>query len=98
MVQDGRGDPTPGYYRRLPKDAAAIISFATEKAVSFGVPTAYHFARATYRTCVARSLICIVRIVTPRKPRDTATCRQESPRRACSVTRNRFADKLHRAC
>src|SRR5262249_48524063 len=48
-----------------------------------GVPTAYHFARATYRACVARRLICIVRIVTPRKPRDTATCRQV-PRRACS--------------
>jgi hypothetical protein len=45
------------------------------------VPTAYHFARATYRACVARSLICIVRIVTPLR-----------------VTRNRFADKLHRAC
>jgi hypothetical protein len=43
--------------------------------VQAGLPTAYYFARATYRACVARSLICIVRIVTPRKPKSTCRAR-----------------------
>jgi hypothetical protein len=79
MLQDGRGNPTPDNYRRFLKKQLPYFSFAKEKAASW--PSDDHFARATYRACVARSLICIVRIVTPRKPQSTF---RQSPRRACS--------------
>jgi hypothetical protein len=45
-----------------------------------GVPTTGHFDYPAYRACVARAVICIVRIVTPRKPQDTATSERPGAR------------------
>jgi hypothetical protein len=65
-----------------------------------GVPATDHFGRPAYRACVARGVICIVRIVIPRKPPRYRSVQSGPGLRAwfAGVTRNGFADKSHRAC
>jgi hypothetical protein len=56
------------------------------------VPATDHFARATYRACVARGAICIVRIVIPRKPKGYRYVKA-GPAALCSADTQRVADK-----
>ena len=66
------------------------------RTVPVGVSATGHFERPAYRACVASDVICIVRIVRPRKPPTNPYVQDSSA--GFGVAGNGFADKSHRAC